>query len=171
MHSVFTKALSVDQVLSKGKWENTPFVGRRTTKPTTVSLIAWFMRPTWGPSGADRTQVGPMLLAPWTLLSGMCIPLIMLTIILCIVLPRLYQVQWTYGVNLPVDGQVESTLVTLWSFLLFPSPPQWKTAIDLLHHWLQSYMLIHCLVVKVGQLNLSRNTILTTMYWVKCQND
>ena len=27
------------------------------------------MGPTWGPSGADRTQVGPML-APWTLLSG-----------------------------------------------------------------------------------------------------
>ena len=27
------------------------------------------MEPTWGPSGADRTQVGPML-APWTLLSG-----------------------------------------------------------------------------------------------------
>ena len=31
--------------------------------------IARFMGPTWGPSGADRTQVGPML-APWTLLSG-----------------------------------------------------------------------------------------------------
>ena len=29
-----------------------------------------FMGPTWGPSGADRTQVGPML-APWTLLSGL----------------------------------------------------------------------------------------------------
>ena len=27
------------------------------------------MGPTWGPSGADRTLVGPML-APWTLLSG-----------------------------------------------------------------------------------------------------
>ena len=27
------------------------------------------MEPTWGPSGADRTQVGPML-APWSLLSG-----------------------------------------------------------------------------------------------------
>ena len=27
------------------------------------------MEPIWGPSGADRTQVGPML-APWTLLSG-----------------------------------------------------------------------------------------------------
>ena len=32
-------------------------------------LVARFMGPTWGPSGADRTQVGPML-APWTLLSG-----------------------------------------------------------------------------------------------------
>ena len=34
-----------------------------------TSLIARFMGPAWGPSGADRTQVGPML-APWTLLSG-----------------------------------------------------------------------------------------------------
>ena len=34
------------------------------------SLIARFIGPTWGPSGADRTQVGPML-APWTLLSGL----------------------------------------------------------------------------------------------------
>ena len=33
------------------------------------ALIARFVGPTWGPSGADRTQVGPML-APWTLLSG-----------------------------------------------------------------------------------------------------
>ena len=33
-------------------------------------LIARFVGPTWGPSGAGRTQtVGPML-APWTLLSG-----------------------------------------------------------------------------------------------------
>ena len=28
-----------------------------------------FMGPTWGPSGADRTQAG-LMLAPWTLLSG-----------------------------------------------------------------------------------------------------
>ena len=35
----------------------------------TLSMIARFMGPTWGPSGADGTQVGPML-APWTLLSG-----------------------------------------------------------------------------------------------------
>ena len=35
-----------------------------------TSLIARIMGPMWGLSGADRTQVGPML-APWTLLSGM----------------------------------------------------------------------------------------------------
>ena len=34
-----------------------------------IPLIARFMGPTWGLSGADRTKVGPML-APWTLLSG-----------------------------------------------------------------------------------------------------
>ena len=34
-----------------------------------TTLIARFVGSTWGPSGADRTQVGPML-APWTLLSG-----------------------------------------------------------------------------------------------------
>ena len=33
-----------------------------------ISPIARFMGPTWGPSGADRTQVDPML-TPWTLLS------------------------------------------------------------------------------------------------------
>ena len=35
-----------------------------------TSLIARFMGPTRGPSGADRTQVGPML-TPWTLLFGL----------------------------------------------------------------------------------------------------
>ena len=34
-----------------------------------ATLIARFMGPTWGPSGAGRTQMGPMLV-PWTLLSG-----------------------------------------------------------------------------------------------------
>ena len=33
------------------------------------ALIIKIMGPTWGPSGTDRAQVGPML-APWTLLSG-----------------------------------------------------------------------------------------------------
>ena len=34
-----------------------------------LTLITRFMGPTWGPSRANRTQVGPML-APWILLSG-----------------------------------------------------------------------------------------------------
>ena len=43
----------------------------RPTKPLAADSV-WqrnTMGPTWGPYGADRTQVGPML-APWTLLSG-----------------------------------------------------------------------------------------------------
>ena len=43
-------------LLHQGQWSN-------------GTQIATFIGPTWGPSGADRTQVGPML-APWTLLSG-----------------------------------------------------------------------------------------------------
>ena len=39
----------------------------------TQQTHGWFDGPTWGPSGADSTQVGPML-APWTLLSGMVSP-------------------------------------------------------------------------------------------------
>ena len=34
-----------------------------------LSLMARFMGPMWGPSGAGRTQVGPIL-APWTSPSG-----------------------------------------------------------------------------------------------------
>ena len=39
------------------------------TKIWKCPLIARFMGPTWGPSGAVMTQVGTMW-APWTLLSG-----------------------------------------------------------------------------------------------------
>ena len=41
----------------------------RTTTSGGIAVIARSMGQTWGPSGAGRTQVGPML-APWTLLSG-----------------------------------------------------------------------------------------------------
>ena len=44
------------------------------TNFTGDTLVARFMGPRWDPSGADRTQVGPML-APWTLLSGYLIAL------------------------------------------------------------------------------------------------
>ena len=42
----------------------------RSPSKCMYSLIARFMGPTWGPSGADRTQVSPML-ALWILLSGL----------------------------------------------------------------------------------------------------
>ena len=48
-------------------WSRAANAGITIPVPT---LIAKFLGPTWGPSGADRTQVGPML-APWTLLSGL----------------------------------------------------------------------------------------------------
>ena len=43
---------------------------RRWPSLDSASLIARFMGPTWGPPGADRTQVGPMWV-PWKLLSGL----------------------------------------------------------------------------------------------------
>ena len=58
---------------------NAPFAIRRITTVMVLlhvnatsalyPLIARFMGPTWGPPGADRTQVGPMW-ATWTMLSG-----------------------------------------------------------------------------------------------------
>ena len=59
--------------ISGALWESTGLsLGQSQTyhmeKESVHTLIARFMWPTWGPSGADRTQVGPML-APWTLLS------------------------------------------------------------------------------------------------------
>ena len=41
----------------------------RYGNPTSATLISMFMGPTWGPSGADRTQVDPML-APWNFAIG-----------------------------------------------------------------------------------------------------
>ena len=52
-----------------------PRVERRRIKIPCLWRVIWqpsiarFMGPTWGPSGADSSQLGPML-TPWTLLSG-----------------------------------------------------------------------------------------------------
>ena len=52
-------------------WHKVVHAAKQTisVKWSVWTLIARSMGPTWGPSGADRTQVDPML-APWTLLSG-----------------------------------------------------------------------------------------------------
>ena len=54
---------------NNGHQVDMPYLGFWACLVSVVFLITRFMGPTWGPSGADRTQVGPML-APWTFLSG-----------------------------------------------------------------------------------------------------
>ena len=56
-------------------------------------LIALFMRPTWDPPGADRTQVGPMW-ATWTLLSGLEVEAV------AVILFDLYYPYWTSGAKI-----------------------------------------------------------------------
>ena len=72
-----------------------------------ASLIARFMGPTWGPSGANRTQVGPML-APWTLLSGL---MIASTITLCQAYSAAVTEWWCYHY---VMCQMGSKALTHW---------------------------------------------------------
>ena len=57
--------LQIINISNRGQWVNAGWCMFYSYD----NLIARFMGPTWGPSRADRTQVGPML-APWTLLSG-----------------------------------------------------------------------------------------------------
>ena len=67
-----------------------------------VSLIARFMGPTWGPSWADKTQVGPML-APWTLLSGI----------------QSVYASWCYSQFVLSDNQLGSLRYSHWIINLF----------------------------------------------------
>ena len=46
-----------------------PKTYKRSFAEIFTTLMARFVGPTWGPPGADRTQIGPML-APWSLESG-----------------------------------------------------------------------------------------------------
>ena len=57
------------ETLSRPLWRNRSTRLRGRTGIYGASLITRFMGPTWGPSGTDRAQVGPIL-APWNLLSG-----------------------------------------------------------------------------------------------------
>ena len=64
--------LKVECKVSSSRWNSAVFAVIAIELLSVLSwyiLIARFMGPTWGPSGAGRTQVG-LMLAPWTLLSG-----------------------------------------------------------------------------------------------------
>ena len=74
--------------LCANKWTRITKVFMKSCSP-----IARFMEQTWGPSGADRTQVGPML-APWTLLPGF--------ILACLYIPVLPNCSWI-GVNIGIS--------------------------------------------------------------------
>ena len=58
------------QFLQRG-WPSTVHAKRFSVSSKSRNV---FMGPTWGPSGAERTQVGPML-TPWILLSGLSLML------------------------------------------------------------------------------------------------
>ena len=67
-----TSTISADDSTSL---DNRTSVGTVMTKSVLPTIIARLIGPTWGPSGANSTRVGPML-APLTLLSGyICIPI------------------------------------------------------------------------------------------------
>ena len=74
------KEIMKEMALKKVKGQTAPFIPHyphtqqidyifHIIEVRIVTQIARFMGPTWGPAGADRTHVGPML-AHWTLLSG-----------------------------------------------------------------------------------------------------
>ena len=69
MPSASTATRLLTNLWSASSWSDSLLPRHCPAQQNNISLIARFMGPTWGPSGDDRTQVGPML-APWTELSG-----------------------------------------------------------------------------------------------------
>ena len=68
--SLNTQDINLEVVLKICTFEIIATYVRQNWVDVCISLKTRFMGPTWGPSGANRTQVGPML-ATWTLLSGL----------------------------------------------------------------------------------------------------
>ena len=93
-----------------------------------ISLITRFMGPTWGPPGADRIQVGPML-APWILLSGcFCFVYLFCVILESSVVVACAQLRHNLSFNFHVP-----TIRNFMRFaeLTFPGAPLSFTGVDL----------------------------------------
>ena len=91
-----------------------------------LTLIARLVGPTWGPSGADRTQVGPML-APWTLLSGelWCV-FCVLIFYLCSTPLQQYVFIWEWA-HLQHEFHTEIDLNCCWRFkVMCSNMAHWK---------------------------------------------
>ena len=74
LHRCTKWSLKWSKAINKARWRNERSLTQVHCHESyfvwnNISLITRFEGPTWGPSGAGRTQVGPMS-APWTLLSG-----------------------------------------------------------------------------------------------------
>ena len=95
-------------------WEKAHQVG--TSSKWLTTLITRFMGPTWGPPGAARTQVGPML-APWILLSGYS-PASFYMVKFAIYTPRFNEVErgvyWYHLVRLSVCPSVDRIVSALY---------------------------------------------------------
>ena len=87
-----------------------------------TTQIARFMGQTWGPSGADRSQVGPIL-APWTLLSG----LVTSTLLLEMLNSDMQIHNWAIKISLymfpfvfqnPHMGKVDNFLTYMWTIVV-----------------------------------------------------
>ena len=78
--------------------------------------ITRFMWPTWGPPGADRTQVGPML-APWTLLSWnsftRCVPRVVLAYTNRIIYQNLRHILLSLLANMVIYRKTSLCLIPL----------------------------------------------------------
>ena len=79
-------------------------LGHNLLKRVSISQIAKFMGPTWGPPGSCRPQMGPMLV-PWTLLSGYTD--------ICTLPPCLYKAD-----NLNHEWQTHPIIWSIWCLLM-----------------------------------------------------
>ena len=84
------------------------------------------MGPTWGPSGADRTQVGPMV-APWTLLSRSFMAILIsykaapISYLLLYWSSNKYTCAWYwYSTNIAFR-KVKMCVCSMWSSMLMPT--------------------------------------------------
>ena len=102
-----------------------------------AALIARFTGQTWGPSGAVRTQVGPML-APWTLLSGRsCLHI--KTVLPDIMIPKI-KIRWSWDLIFIMG----SSILVRWHLYIDMAIRYIRHRLVIISHsYLRIWLLIH----------------------------
>ena len=125
--------------------------------------IARFMGHTWGPSRADRSQVGPIL-APWTLLFG----LVTSTLLLEMLNPDMQIHNWAIKISLnmfpfvfqnPHMGKVDNFLAYMWTIVV---PLLW--AHELCTVVVNTFYINSCIIVYLTYLIHFQYFILLLLY-------